>query len=240
LFLRHYGAEDQPVLVRGSQAVLVQGQRHEFEWRIPDLAGDPVFEIGLEFTSEQRTSGSVILDYLAWDGEPEVTFTRPAHTGSFWRQAWVNGVDHFQSESWGEPFRLIQDSGTGLLLTGAREWRDYTVSTTLTPHMVKSCGLAARVQGMRRYYALMLGEDGRARLIKALDGNTTLAEAACPLEFGRSYAFSLTVTGSRIQASLGGKVLLDVVDRDLASGGIALVCEEGRVAAEAVVISRKR
>jgi hypothetical protein len=234
LFLRHYGADDQPVMVRGPQAALVAGQPHEFDWRIPDLMGDPTFEIGFELTSDLRASGTVILDYLTWDGEPDVTFTRPAHPGNFWRQAWVNGVDHF--ESWGEPFRLIQDSGTGLLITGTREWRDYTVSTVLTPHMAKSCGLAARVQGMRRYYALMLSVDGGLRLEKVLDGNTTLAEAACPLEFGRSYALSLTVTGSRIRASLDGALLFDVTDPDLASGGIALVCEQGRVAAETVYV----
>jgi ADP-ribosylglycohydrolase len=232
LFLRRYGEDDQPVLVHGPQAALATGQNHSFEWRIPDLAGDPAFEIGLELTSDCRANGTLILDYLTWDGEPDVTFSRPAHKGNFWRQAWVNGVDHF--ESWGEAFRLIQDSGTGLLLTGTREWRDYTVSALITPHMVKSCGLAARVQGMRRYYALMLGADGMARLVKALDGNTTLADAACALEFGRPYEISLTVAGSRIQASLDGKLLFDVIDRDLATGGIALVCEEGRVAAEAV------
>jgi hypothetical protein len=176
----------------------------------------------------------VFLDYLTWDGEADVIFTRPAHKGNFWRQMWVNGVDHF--ESWGESFRLIQDSGTGLLLTGTREWRDYTVSTALTPHMVKSCGLAARVQGMRRYYALVLGVDGRARLVKALDGDTTLAEATYPFEFGQAYELSLSVVGSRIRASLDGKPLFDICDQDLASGGIALVCEEGRVAAEAVQV----
>ena len=139
-------------------------------------------------------------------------------------------------KSGGEPFRLIQDSGTGLLLTGTREWRNYTVSAVLTPHMVKSCGLAARVQGMRRYYVLMLGMDGRARLVKALDGNTTLAESACALEFDRPYEFSLTVAGIRIRASLDGKTLFDVTDADLPSGGIALACEDGRMAAEAVVV----
>ena len=232
LFLRCYGEDDQPVLAYGPQGALAPGQDQQFAWRIPDLAGGPVFEIGLELTSDRRTRGTVILDYLTWDGEPEATFTRPAHKGNLWRQAWVHGVDHF--ESWGEPFRLIQDSGTGLLLTGTREWRNYTVSTVLTPHMVKSCGLAARVQGMRRYYALLLGSDGQVRLVKALDGNTTLAEAACVLEFDHPYDLSLTVTGNRIRASLDGKILFEVTDADLLSGGIALVCEEGRMAAESV------
>jgi hypothetical protein len=234
LFVRAYGADDQPVLARGPQVMLDGGQQHEFSWRIPDLTGSPVYEIGLEFTSEHRTSGLVLLDYLTWDGTPEVTFTRPPYKGNFWRQAWVNGVDHF--ESWAESFRLIQDSGTGLLLTGTREWMDYKVSTVLTPHMVKSCGLAARVQGMRRYYALVLGMDGRARLIKALDGMTTLAEAACPLEFDASYTLTLTVTGSHLQADLDGKCVLEATDADLPGGGIALICEEGRVTADTVTV----
>jgi ADP-ribosylglycohydrolase len=232
LFLRYYGEEDHPVRLGGPLAALAPGQRHEFEWRIPDLKGDPIFEIGLELSSKLRASGTVILDYLTWDGEPDVTFTLPAHNGHIWQQQWVNGVDHLSS--FGEIFRLIQDAGTGLLLTGTRQWYDYTVSTVLTPHMVKSCGLAARVQGMRRYYALMLHEDGKVRLVKALDGIATLAEADSPMEFGRSYALSLTVKSSQIEASLDGRVLFTVKDTDLESGGIALVCEEGRVAADAV------
>jgi len=232
LFLRRYEADDQPVLVHGPQVQLASGQRHELDWRIPDLSGDPAFEIGLELTSVSSLNGTVILDYLTWDGEPVVTFTRPAHKGNFWRQMWVNGVDHF--ESWGEPFRLIQDSGAGLLITGTREWRNYTVSVVLTPHMVKSCGLAARVQGMRRYYACILDVAGKVQLVKALDGKTVLAEGDCLLEFGRPYAISLTVRGSHIRASLDGKVLLEAADLDLVTGGIALVCEEGRVATEAV------
>lgn len=240
LFLRTYGEDDQPVLVYGPQMTLVSGRQYEFNWRIPDLLGDPVFETGLEFTADPDTpakhgnSGTVILDYMTWDGVPDITFARPPHKGNFWRKMWVNGVDHFESS--GEPFRLIQDSGTGLLLTGTREWNNYTVSSVITPHMVKSCGLAARVQGMRRYYALILGKDGKARLVKALDGNNTLAEAACTLEFGRSYALSLTVTGSRIRANLDGTILFEVNDGDLASGGIALVCEEGRMATDAVSV----
>jgi len=38
----------------------------------------------------------------------------------------------------------------------------------------------------------------------------------------------------RLRSSLDGRLLFDVTDTDLASGGIALVCEEGRMAADAV------
>ena len=92
------------------------------------------------------------------DQRVDVTLDRPAG-GSVWRRAWVDGVDHLEMRP-GESYRLIQDSGTGLIIQGTREWTDYRVSAAVTPHMVVSCGLAARVQGMRRYYALLLqGEE---------------------------------------------------------------------------------
>ena len=72
--------------------------------------------------------------------------------------------------------------------------------------------------------------------MKALDGNTILAEADFSLEFGRSYALDLTVVGSHIQANLDGEALFTVTDPDLTCGGIALVCEEGRVAADMVSV----
>jgi hypothetical protein len=39
--------------------------------------------------------------------------------------------------------------------------------------MVEAAGLAVRVQGMRRYYALLLTKNNKARLVKALDSYRT-------------------------------------------------------------------
>jgi hypothetical protein len=133
----------------------------------------------------------------------------------------------------------MQNAGRGLLIIGTREWADYQVSATLTPHMVVACGIAARVQGLRRYYALLLHWEGSVRLIKALDGEIILAESLQPWEFGRPYRLRLAVEGARIRAWIEGKLLFDVVDSDrpLTCGGIALVCEEGRVATDAVSVA---
>ena len=50
---------------------------------------------------------------------------------------------------------------------------------------------------MRRYYALLLCAGNKLRLVKALDGVTTLAELDFPWQFGTTYDLSLKVTGSR-------------------------------------------
>jgi hypothetical protein len=93
-----------------------------------------------------------------------------------WRWAWVDGMDQYNAR-WPEAFRLVQNQGRGLLMQGTREWTDYQVSAAITPHLVKTAGIAARVQGMRRFYALLLCEGNKVRLIKALDGDTLLMAA---------------------------------------------------------------
>jgi len=186
-----------------------------------------------------RANGTLYLDYLAWDGAPDVTWTRPAHNGTLWRRAWVNGVDEFPS--WGEPYRLIQNEGRGLLIQGTREWGDYRVSADVTPHMVQAAGVAVRVQGMRRYYALLLCRQGQARLVKALDGDAVLAEADFRWEFGETHDLSLeVVTADRgavhLQGWIDGQLVCEVTDaaRPLTGGAVALVCEEGRTATTVV------
>lgn len=126
-----------------------------------------------------------------------------------------------------------------MVLTGTSEWTDYNVQASLTPHLVKAFGLAARVQGLERYYALLLSDRNTIRLIKRLDGEVVLAEQGFDWNFGQSYQLQLTVSGSQILASVDGILLCKVEDPDrpLSSGGIALVCEEGRIGTDEVSVN---
>ncbi len=104
--------------------------------------------------------------------------------------------------------------------------------------VARAAGLAARVQGLRRYYALLLGSDGKARLVKALDGETVLAEADFTIEQERSYDLRLEVHGARLRAWVDGRALWDVADTDrpLAGGAVGLICEEGRISTDTVTV----
>jgi ADP-ribosylglycohydrolase len=240
LYVRTYGPADALVMRCGPETSLAPGGEIALSWKVPEFGGEPIAEIGLEVRSDACAAGTVYLDYLTWSGTPEIAFTRPANAGSAWSDAWVNALDWAGPHpAWPEAFRLMQNSGRGLLITGTRDWTDYQVTTTLTPHMAVACGLAARVQGLRRYYALLLHSDGLARLVKVLDGEKMLAEATVAWEPGRPYLLNLAVQGDRIRASVDGALLFDVVDRErrLTGGGIALVCEEGRVATDEVTVA---
>ncbi len=235
LILRHYDGDDALVAVDGPVTTLEPGAVGELSWPVPDTAGQPIQSVGLVLSGEGTTPGVAFLDHLTWDGEPDVTLTRPVDGGTMWRRAWVDGLDQF-GPRWPEAYRLIQNEGRGLLIHGTGDWHDYRVTATVTPHMAEAFGLAARVQGLRRYYALIVRNDGTVRLVKSLDGERVLAESSLGWELGRAYTLTLRVTGSQLQASVDGTVLLAAEDdeRPLDGGGIALICDEGRVACDYV------
>jgi ADP-ribosylglycohydrolase len=214
LIIRVYDERDELVTLRGPG----------LEWRIPDTGGRPIAEVGVE------TNGPARLRWVTWDGAPDVTLGRAP--GTMWRRAWVHAVDRW-GDWWPETYRLIQDRGTGLLIQGARDWTDYEVSAAIVPETVAAAGLAARVQGMCRYYAVVLRPD-RAQLVRELDGTTVLAEA--PLtrrNYDAPYELALRVTADRIVATVDDLVL-EARDGALTGGAVALVCELGCVTCEAV------
>lgn len=246
LYCRIYAKNDELIRGYGPDAQLDPGQAQVFEWTLGSFDGAPVAEIGIEIASESRAEGTVYLDYLTWDGEPDLLLTRPRFGGTMWHRAWVDGVDQFaphgSPSATGEPFRLVQNEGTGLLMHGTREWRNVRVDADVTPHLVEAAGIAARVQGMRRYYALLLGRDGMLKLVKALDGDTILAQKPFAWQFGERHDLSLEAVneagGVRLRAWIDGALTFEVVDahRPLEGGAVALLCTEGRTATQAVSV----
>ncbi|MCY2952821.1 MAG: ADP-ribosylglycohydrolase family protein [Planctomycetota bacterium] len=213
------------------------GSTHPLEWRLPDTGGAPIASIGLEIGSEHPARcRSVLLHYLTWDGPPDVVFKRPEYPSTMWQRAWV---DSGQCIWWSEDtYRLISNEQRTLLSQGTREWTDYVVSAPMTPHLAKSFGVVAHYQGLQRFYALLLCPDNTAKLIKSLDGDHTLAQCHFDWQLTKTYNLALQVQGTQIQAWIDNQLLFTITDNDrpLSGGGVALFCEEGRVAAGPVTV----
>jgi len=110
------------------------------------------------------------------------------------------------------------------------------VRAAIVPETVAAAGLAARVQGMRRYYALLLARD-EARLVRELDGTAVLARA--PLrrrDYSEPHAVALRVAGGHIRATVDDLVL-EAYDTALDGGAVALVCTEGCLTTDAVQVA---
>ncbi|HET7571204.1 MAG TPA: ADP-ribosylglycohydrolase family protein [Gaiellaceae bacterium] len=225
LVLRRYDGDDELVALYGPDATLTPGERRSLSWRVPDLGGQPVAAVGLR--TGPAPGSSVLLERLTWDGEPRARLGRPAEGGSLWRSAWVDAVDEV-NPLWPEPYRLVQNEGRGLLIQGAREWCDYAVDARLVPHLARAFGVAVRVQGLRRCYALLLTDEQTVRLVAVLRGETVLAEAPYAWSLGGEQVFRLEARGGTLRGRVG-EVELTAEDAALDGGACALVVEEGSV-----------
>ena len=185
------------------------------DWRLPDTGGQPIQSLGVAARSpDGAQDGAVVLDWLRWDGSPDVRLCRPREPSDFWRRAWVNAVDNF-STSFPQAFRISQDRGEGMIIHGGRQWRDYRVETSLKAHLAEHMGVGVRVQGLRRFYAILLERPDKLLLVRVRDGaRTLLAETSFAWSFEKSYKFVVEADGRKISASVDGVRLAARDDTD--------------------------
>jgi ADP-ribosylglycohydrolase len=231
----------------GPEQRVAPGQAATLRWTIPPTDGQPIYDIGVgsRACGAGKFAGALYLDYVRWHGAPDMVLARPAGPGEMWFRAWVNDASHFSSRF--EAFRLSQDRGRGLVIHGARDWQDYEVEACLCPSLARRWGLAVRVQGRRRYYALlfekpetdMASARGTIRLVRVRDTEETLAVTDYEWSLDIEYQVTVRVTGRLIEATIADVLVLHTIDSSrfaLADGAIGIVCEEGSVATEAVAV----
>src|SRR5580704_8453924 len=214
LRIKVYGRDDHLVDFDSPSMALAPGADAALSWTIPDLDGQPIQQIGVCLTSEGAGADGILwLDYLGWSGTPRLKLRRPKETNAFWRQSWVNNVSLF-SDNFAPAFRISQDRGSGIIIHGTREWTDYRVSSAVTVHLGASAGLAARVQGLKRYYALLLEAHDCVRLVKIRDeARIVLAEAPCRWTLEKKVALELEVRGATIVGTADGSIVIKATDR---------------------------
>jgi hypothetical protein len=172
----------------------------------------------------------VYLDCVDWKGAPATVFRRPEMGGSMWHRAWIDAFDHADAR-WAAAFHLSQGRGTGLFIQGSRDWDNYRVEAAITARLAKSFGLAARVQGLLRYYALLFGPGRRLQLVRCFDAVQVLAERPFEWRWERPYKLALEVNGVKLAGSVNDEEVFNLQDpgSPLASGGAAFICEEGLI-----------
>ena len=107
---------------------------------------------GSRSSRPRRAPGAVYLDWLTWDGAPDVTLGRP-EGGEMWRRAWVDGVDQFQSAlaaavpALAEPRHRADQPGhrrLGRLPRQRRRQRSSSPSRPGSPPASVACGAGTR------------------------------------------------------------------------------------------------
>ena len=239
LLIRRYGNEDSLVDVGGPATTLGPGQSGELSWTLPDCASQPIAEVGLSVAAVGPDAGGrILLDRMGWSGVPDLVLRLPDESGDFWRRAWVSSADNFAGKA--ARIRVARDEGEGLIIQGTRQWKDYRVDTAMTVHLGGYAGLAARVNGLRRFYAARLCRDGQFQILRVRDDErTVLAATDFPWCLDEPVPLSMTLRGTRISASAGDTVLTadDDSDAGFAAGGMGLLVADGAVSVDRIRVS---
>jgi rhamnogalacturonan endolyase len=120
----------------------------------------------------------------------------------------------------------LREAIPSILAAGDPLWGDAELTVELRlPAREKAAGLAFRLQTSQQYYALLLGADGTASLVKADFDNclTVLAVAALPAVPDGWHRAQIRLDGPRMQAVLDGQTTLTAEDDEYQRGRIALV-----------------
>lgn len=234
-----YGVGDTVERINGPAVALSPGEARTLEWRIPETDGAPICAVGLVMrAAAPQTQATMLLDWLTWDGAPELTLRRPVGGGALWRRVWVDGVDGMPDFGV-HTVQIVQNEGTGLAIYGDGAWDDYEIELTVHPGLCEAAGIAVRVGGMRRWYALMFETGGRVQWVKRLDdAMIVLSEAAFAWEIDGAYRLRLRAAGAQLSAWLDGEPLfaLEDGDRPLLRGAIGLICRRGTLATGAIAL----
>jgi ADP-ribosylglycohydrolase len=221
----------------GEAQQLLPGDTATLSLVIPDCKGQPIGEVGVTLSSHAPFAyGQLLVDSMRWDGAPKLTLRKPKGENNFWWRAWVNGVDLF-SRHYPASFRISKEYGEGLIIHGTRQWTDYRVRSEITLHLGEYGGLAFRVQGMRRYYAVRVLRSGHAQLIRVRDETTCiLAETVLQDVFERPLTFDTTLKDQSLTATVDGKLLCaeDNAPGAFCDGGVGLLICAGALSTDAI------
>ena len=246
-FINVFGEEDNYERINSESVVLFPDKSQKLKWKIPSTEGNPITQVGFSIESDEANSGSLILNYLTFTGEPNCKFSKPNHIGKhkrgvkfsnakMWKASWVDALDKWDSGE--RTFRVCKDSGRGMLITGTDLWKNYKVTSDIAIQRVKTGGLAARVQGLNRYYGLVINASNKLQLIKVINEPKVLKEIDFDLEYYKDYKLSLKVENNKLSGYLDNRVVLEFTDSSdvLENGAMGLIVEDGTMVTDEVIV----
>jgi len=242
LFVRHDTADGDAVCVWGRSRHLRAGEPVSLSLIVPDTGGWPIRDLGLEIRSPQRrtgrtavggdgVSGSLFVDAVYLSGRPQLVIPTPAPIDSSGSApGWVCDADHILTHPFSDDdervTRLQKNQGRGVMVTGTRDWNEYTFESRVSVHLADRAGLIVRYQGLQRYLALIKTRR-HLQLVEQYYGETVLAQARATWKVDELHAMQLVCRGRKVAAYCDGKLVAEAEDGRLGCGGAGYLVESG-------------
>jgi hypothetical protein len=245
-FIHYFDETDQLSRLDGEWIAIEKGD-NKVRWTVPDTGGRPIHRLGIELGAVHRLSGKIGIIELDWKGAPDnLTFgtskeltprLTPWDTTTFWTKQFVSSAKHWATDIY-NTFTLSHPDKNGVITFGTREWTDYAIASELVIELHEMAGLVVRARGHRRYYAGVV-HDGKASIVKRRDGELLIL-ASVPFDFvpNSRQLFEVSAVGDRITLAISGKLVVEALDADYASGGAGFLIEGGTVPARGLSVRR--
>ncbi|KAI1319740.1 ADP-ribosylation/Crystallin J1 [Xylariaceae sp. FL0255] len=240
IMIRVFSFDDQLEKLLSHSIRLAPGGEGAIEWTIPsDLGGRPIESIGLSlsYARQYLFNDTIIwLESLGWSGCPRLTLKEDGSEGDlyYYKKAFVKSADSFRIF---QKYWVAHDQGEGMVTYGTKEWANYKVMFEgLTVNMGSPAGVAFRIRGLNRYYALVFTDGGLLQLVKAHDEQRiVLAGATFDWHVDELYTVVIEADGRTLRGGVNG-ITLSADESDYATGGVGMVVTNGSLYVRSIKI----
>lgn len=222
--------------IESGQATRLDGAG-DLVWEIPAVGNAVPFRLGLEFSG----AATVRIASVDWVGAPRCWGQSGLLLSSIWDTEppglapWVSSAKNFEAD-FATTYSVSHPGELGVVTTGTRDWRDYTVSSTLAFSLHDAAGLVVRARGHRRFLAAIFRAGG-VELIEQRDADRiVLARRDFDYRLDRRYDVRLSAVAEQLSLDVDGRRLLAVGSARVSGGGAGFLIETGTMSADGVEI----
>ena len=240
-----YADAEGDVATAWGEALALKKGETQIRWTIPSLGGQPIVRVGFALHPNSVENCRVTLRLLDWSGAPERLSISGAHMKNitdpapFLARMFVSSAKNF-GLSLVHTLSVSHPEENGVVTFGTRDFDDYAILATLTPHLHERCGLVIRVRGHRQYYAALLsGGNTLSLILRDASGDKVLAQAACSYAQYEPIQMTLLAHGNRLTVKFGEAVLsAEDAQRRYVSGGAGFRVDCGTMMVDDISIKR--
>lgn len=241
-YILYYDIENQ-IQVKYGEPWAVSQEVKTFEWIVPDTMGMSIFKLGYQIQSEYRFDGVVVFRKIDWTDAPTdfsqrgMLMTSIWNTNPLWLAGFASSAVQFAAD-FKRTYCVSNVEENGVVTIGSREWKNYSVESTIYYSLHKEGGLVIRSGGHMRFYAAVLSSFEKAMIVVEKDGvRTILGEVEYPYEEDKGYCLKLTADKDVLSLEIDHEKVLEVKDDTYREGGAGFIVSKGTMTCDSFIVN---
>lgn len=241
-YIIYYDIDNKEQVIYGEEQRL-NTEPETYEWIVPDTEGMSIFKLGYQILSDLRFDGEVVLQKIDWSGAPKkfaqrgMLMTSIWNTNPLWLAGFASSAAQFAAD-FKQTYCVSHIEENGVVTIGTKDWKDYSVESTVYFALHQEGGLVVRSVGHKRYYAAVLSGFNKAQILIVKDGvRRVLAETKYSYQEDKGYCLNLTAAGSHLVFSVNGEKLLEAKDDTFEAGAGGFVISRGTMTCRDFIVN---